>query len=81
MNFFFDTLNSTAVRSGDYYLFDDVDSEVIDLEEKSHKSLIPDPEGDELRRIANIKGISAVSNNVSELHSPFICLFSLSACS
>lgn len=54
----------TAVRSGDYYLFDDPASEdaEIDLEDKPRKSLIPDPEGDELRRIANLRGISAVSS-------------------
>lgn len=51
----------SAVRSGDYYMFDDPESELIDFEDKQRSSLIPDPEGDELRRIANVKGISAVS--------------------
>src|SRR5688572_14153054 len=35
---------------------DDVD---VDLEEKPRKSLIPDPEGEELRRIANSRGLTA----------------------
>lgn len=56
---------STAVRSGDYYLFDDqaltLDEKELELEEKMKKSFIPDPEGDELRKIANLRGISAVS--------------------
>lgn len=43
-------------------MFDDPESELIDFEEKSRWSMIPDPEGDELRRIANVKGISAVSH-------------------
>lgn len=42
-------------------MFDEPESELIDLDEKPRKSLVPDPEGDELRRIANVKGISAVS--------------------
>lgn len=54
-----------AVRSGDYYLFDDqaltLDEKELELEEKTKKSFIPDPEGDELRKIANLRGISAVS--------------------
>ncbi|KAI1297255.1 Piezo-type mechanosensitive ion channel component 2 [Halotydeus destructor] len=48
-----------AVRSGDYYMFDDPESELIDFDDKQMRSLIPDPEGDELRRIANVRGISA----------------------
>lgn len=44
-------------------MFDDPETEdaEIDFEEKPRKSLIPDPEGEELRRIANLRGISAVS--------------------
>lgn len=42
-------------------MFGDVDSEIVDLNEKPRKSLIPDPEGDELRKIAKMKGFTIVS--------------------
>lgn len=42
-------------------MFDDTDSEVVDLTEKPRQSLIPDPEGDEMRKIAKVHGFTAVS--------------------
>ena len=47
-------------------MFGDVDSEIVDLNEKPRKSLIPDPEGDELRKIAKMKGFTIVSYLVLE---------------
>ncbi|RWS08455.1 Piezo-type mechanosensitive ion channel component 2-like protein, partial [Dinothrombium tinctorium] len=51
--------HGSSVRSGDYHMFEDPDAEEIDLEKKPRKSLIPDPVGDELKRIANAKGLTA----------------------
>ncbi|XP_054165401.1 piezo-type mechanosensitive ion channel component-like [Oppia nitens] len=48
-----------AVRSGGYYMFDDTESEMVDLNEKPRKSLIPDPEGDEMRNFAKLQGFTA----------------------
>ncbi len=41
-------------------MFDETDSEIVDLNEKPRQSLIPDPEGDEMRNIAKLKGFTAV---------------------
>ena len=41
-------------------MFDDTESEIVDLNEKPRKSLIPDPEGDEMRNIAKVHGFTAV---------------------
>ncbi len=41
-------------------MFEEADSEIVDLNEKPRKLLIPDPEGDELRQIAKVKGFTAV---------------------
>lgn len=49
-----------AVKSGGYYMFEDVDSEVVDLNQKFRESLIPDPEGREMRNLAKSKGFTAV---------------------
>jgi hypothetical protein len=49
-----------AVKSGDYYMFDEPDSESINLVEKSHESQVPDPVGEELDKLASIRGLTAV---------------------
>ena len=49
------------MRSGGYYMFDETESEIVDLNEKPRQSLIPDPEGDEMRKIAKVHGFTAVS--------------------
>lgn len=41
-------------------MFEDVDSEVVDLNQKFRESLIPDPEGREMRNLAKSKGFTAV---------------------
>ncbi|RWS27983.1 piezo-type mechanosensitive ion channel component-like protein, partial [Leptotrombidium deliense] len=51
--------HGSSVRSGDYHMFEDPDAEEIDLERKPRKSLIPDPVGDELKKIANVRGLTA----------------------
>lgn len=50
-----------AVKSGGYYMFEDLDTDEVDLEHKHRASLIPDPEGNEIRNLAKSKGFTAVS--------------------
>ncbi|XP_074605433.1 piezo type mechanosensitive ion channel component isoform X6 [Brevipalpus obovatus] len=47
-----------AVKSGDYYMFDDPDSEEIDLCEREVKNHVPDPVGEELDRLAAVHGVT-----------------------
>ena len=61
VNFVSFSLNLSAIKSGDYYMFDEPDLEVIDFNEKTRRPQIPDPVGDELDRIANLHGVTAVS--------------------
>uniref|UniRef100_T1KNY9 Uncharacterized protein n=1 Tax=Tetranychus urticae TaxID=32264 RepID=T1KNY9_TETUR len=53
-----------AVKSGDYYMFDEPDLEVIDFNEKTRRPQIPDPVGDELDRIANLHGVTAFCSSL-----------------
>ncbi|XP_027198178.2 piezo type mechanosensitive ion channel component isoform X2 [Dermatophagoides pteronyssinus] len=53
-----------AVKSGGYYMFEDGDTEVCDLNYKTRESLIPDPEGDEIRNIARSKGFTAFCSKI-----------------
>ncbi|XP_053201557.1 piezo-type mechanosensitive ion channel component-like isoform X3 [Panonychus citri] len=48
-----------AIKSGDYYMFDEPDLEVIDFNEKTRRPQIPDPVGDELDRISSLHGVTA----------------------
>lgn len=41
-------------------MFEDFDSEYVDLNQKTRESLIPDPEGNEIRNLAKSKGFTAV---------------------
>lgn len=43
-------------------MFDDPDSELVDLDEKPRRSLIPDPTGEELNKLAKAKGLTSVSS-------------------
>ena len=52
---------SLAVKSGGYYMFEDFDTEPVELNHKVRESLIPDPEGNEIRHLAKSKGFTAVS--------------------
>lgn len=54
-------LPSIAVKSGGYYMFDDKETDVCDLSYNTRESLIPDPEGREIKNIAKSKGFTAVS--------------------
>lgn len=42
-------------------MFEDFDTEFVDLNGKTRESLIPDPEGNEIRNLAKSKGFTAVS--------------------
>ncbi|UXI19495.1 hypothetical protein NH340_JMT05437 [Sarcoptes scabiei] len=48
-----------AVKSGGYYMFDDKETDVCDLSYNTRESLIPDPEGREIKNIAKSKGFTA----------------------
>lgn len=41
-------------------MFEDFDSEIVDLNYKTRESLIPDPEGNEMRSLAKSKGFTSV---------------------
>lgn len=41
-------------------MFEDFDSEIVDLNHKTRESLIPDPEGNEMRNLAKLKGFTSV---------------------
>ncbi|KAH7638906.1 piezo-type mechanosensitive ion channel component [Dermatophagoides farinae] len=53
-----------AVKSGGYYMFEEGDTDVCDLNSKTRESLIPDPEGDEIRNIAKSKGFTAFCSKI-----------------
>lgn len=42
-------------------MFEELDTEVCDLNYNTRESLIPDPEGNEIKNLAKSKGLSAVS--------------------
>ncbi|XP_074605429.1 piezo type mechanosensitive ion channel component isoform X3 [Brevipalpus obovatus] len=50
--------HGSSVKSGDYYMFDDPDSEEIDLCEREVKNHVPDPVGEELDRLAAVHGVT-----------------------
>lgn len=66
-----------AVKSGGYYMFEELDTEVCDLNYNTRESLIPDPEGDEIKNLAKSKGLSAVDFVFRIIFFVnFFCLFS-----
>lgn len=51
-----------AVKSGDYSMFDEPEFDDLELSKEPPRKYIPDPIGEELDRIANAHGVTAVSN-------------------
>lgn len=59
-------------------MFDDPDSEEIDLCEREVKNHVPDPVGEELDRLAAVHGVTTVSEQIYDQNSEILIILIIS---